>query len=298
MIRHILSAGASVLALTLTVPAAAQDAHEMEGVHEAFHVEDGEASSAAVATPTMSFGTWGFDPETLSPSIDPGDDFFAYANQKWLDANPLPPEYSRFGAFNLLREKSTSDVKTLVDGLVSRDAASLSADERRIVAAYNAYNDNAAIDAAGLAPAQPYLDAIRGTDDLAELVTLWSKPGYSSPLGGYVSVDAKEPTRYSVYLGSGGLGLPDRDYYLDTSEKGQDIQAKYRDYLTFLYEQAGYQNAAAMAQQVYDFEDQIDRRRHARDDGARPGDSAGRVAGLDGKGLPQFERGGAAERAR
>ena len=206
MIRHILSAGASVLALTLTVPAAAQDAHEMEGVHEAFHVEDGEASSAAVATPTMSFGTWGFDPETLSPSIDPGDDFFAYANQKWLDANPLPPEYSRFGAFNLLREKSTSDVKTLVDELVSRDAASLSADERRIVAAYNAYNDNAAIDAAGLAPAQPYLDAIRGTDDLAELVTLWSKPGYSSPLGGYVSVDAKEPTRYSVYLGSGGLG--------------------------------------------------------------------------------------------
>ena len=128
MIRHILSAGASVLALTLTVPAAAQDAHEMEGVHEAFHVEDGEASSAAVATPTMSFGTWGFDPETLSPSIDPGDDFFAYANQKWLDANPLPPEYSRFGAFNLLREKSTSDVKTLVDELVARDAASLSAE--------------------------------------------------------------------------------------------------------------------------------------------------------------------------
>ena len=260
MIRHILSAGASVLALTLAVPAAAQDAHEMEGVHEAFHVEQGDApAAAAVATPTMSFGTWGFDPTSLSPSIDPGDDFFAYANQKWLDANPLPPEYSRFGAFNLLREKSTSDVKTLVDELVARDAASLSADERRIVAAYNAYNDNAAIDAAGLAPAQPYLDAIRGTDDLAQLVTLWSKPGYSSPLGGYVSVDAKEPTRYSVYLGSGGLGLPDRDYYLDTSEKGQNIQAKYRDYLTFLYEQAGYQNAAAMAQQVYDFEDQIAR---------------------------------------
>ena len=104
MIRHILSAGASVLALSLAVPAAAQDAHEMEGVHEAFHVEQGDAPAAAtVATPTMSFGTWGFDPASLSPSIDPGDDFFAYANQKWLDANPLPPEYSRFGAFNLLR---------------------------------------------------------------------------------------------------------------------------------------------------------------------------------------------------
>ncbi|PZT85480.1 MAG: zinc metalloprotease, partial [Citromicrobium sp.] len=209
--------------------------------------------------PTMNFGEWGFDPELLSDTIDPGDDFFAYANQEWLDANPLPAEFSRFGAFNLLREKSTSDVKTLVDELVAKDPAQLTSDEKRIVDAYNAYLDTAAIDAAGLAPAQPFLDRIMGANSLSALATLWGTPGYSSPLGGYVSVDAKEPDRYSVYMYSGGLGLPDRDYYLDETEKGRGIQQSYREYLTFLFGQAGYDDPAATAQAVYAFEDTIAR---------------------------------------
>ena len=241
-----LAASASALALALATPAAAEDT-------SAAPPED-------VPVPTMSFGDWGFDPDTLSTDIDPGDDFFAYANQKWLDANPLPAEFSRFGAFNLLREKSTSDVKALVDQLTAKDPATLSADESRIVEAYNAYLDTSAIEAAGLAPAQPYLDAIHGAETLASLAEIWGTPGYSSPLYTYVEVDAKEPTRYSVHAGSGGLGLPDRDYYLDESEKGRDIQAKYRDYLAFLLGEAGYADAAGMAQQVYDFEDSIARK--------------------------------------
>ena len=242
MFRTMLAAGASALALTLATPAFAQD------------------SAEEVQVPTMSFGEWGFDPAYLSPEIDPGDDFFAYANQKWVDANPLPPEFSRFGAFNLLREKSTSDVKTLVDELVAKDPAALTANERRIVDAYNAYLDTAAIDAAGLAPAQPYIDRIQGADTLASLATLWGTPGYPSPLGGGVGVDSKEPDRYSIFFGSGGLGLPDRDYYLDESEKGQGIQEQYREFLTFLFTEADYEDPAAMALRVYEFEDEIARK--------------------------------------
>ena len=243
MNTKIFALGASALALALSAPAFAQDAPAEE-----------------VPTPTMSFGEWGFDPASLSADIDPGDDFFAYANAKWLEANPLPAEFSRFGAFNLLREKSTSDVKALVDRLTAKDPSTLSADEKRIVEAYEAYLDTAAIEAAGLAPAQPYLDAITGAETLAALAELWGTPGYSSPLFAYVEVDAKEPTRYSVHAGSGGLGLPDRDYYLDESEKGQDIQAKYRAYLAFLLGEAGFADADGMAQQVYDFEDSLARK--------------------------------------
>ena len=125
MIRTFLATGASALALALSAPAAAQ-----------------EASAAEAAVPTMSFGTWGVDPEALSDTIRPGDDFFGYVNREWLDANPLPPQFSRFGAFTLLAEKSTSDVKALVDELVARDG-SLSADEQRIVDAYKAFADTA-----------------------------------------------------------------------------------------------------------------------------------------------------------
>lgn len=247
-IKSIATLGISALALTVAAPALAQDAPVAAA-----------APAAATPLPTMSFGTWGYDPADLDTSIDPGDDFFAYANNKWLKANPLPAEFSRFGAFNLLREKSTSDVKALVDELVAKDPATLSGDEKRIVDAYNAFLDTKAIDAAGLAPAQPYLGKIRAANTLPALVSLWGEVGIPSPIGGGVGVDAKEPTRYSVSVGSGGLGLPDRDYYLDTSAKGQDIQAKYRDYIAFLLGQAGYADAADMAAKVYAFEDTIAR---------------------------------------
>ena len=259
MIRTILATTASVAALALAAPAAAQDLHEGHADGEVEWLLQSDDSGES-QTPTMSFGEWGVDPSLLSANVDPGDDFFAYVNQKWLDANPLPPEFSRFGAFNLLREKSTTDVKSLVDALVAKPASQLTGDEKRIVDAYKSYLDTDAINAADLAPAQPYLDKIRDAGTLAQLVTVWGTPGFSSPMGGYVSVDAKEPTRYSVYIGSGGLGLPDRDYYLDESERGQEIQAKYREYLTFLLGEAGYEDAAAMAQSVYSFEDGIARK--------------------------------------
>ncbi|MDG5751796.1 M13 family metallopeptidase [Qipengyuania sp. XHP0211] len=247
MIRTMLAAGASALALGLATPALADDHTEANMAEETNEL------------PTMSFGEWGFDPATLSPDVDPGDDFFAYANQEWLDANPLPAEFSSFGAFNLLREKSTSDVKTLVDELNAKDPASLTANEKRIVAVYDSYLDTDAIDAAGISAAQPYLERIQAADSIDALLTLWATPGYPSPLGGGVNVDAKETDRYSVYLSSGGLGLPDRDYYTDTSEKGENIKAKYKEYLTFLMGKAGYEDPAAAAMAVYAFEDTIAR---------------------------------------
>lgn len=252
MIKPLLALSASLCAITITIamPAAAQQAPT---------APPATATAAPAKLPTMNFGTWGFDPAELDKTVKPGDDFFAYANGKWLAANPLPPEFSRFGSFHLLGEKSTADVKTLIDELVAKPASALTADEARIVAAYRGFFDTAAIDAAGMAPAQPYLAKIKGTKDLTALATLWGEPGIPSPLGGGVSVDAKEPTRYSVYFGSGGLGLPDRDSYLKTDAKDLEIQAKYRDYMAFLLGQAGYADAAGMAQKVYAFEDQIAR---------------------------------------
>lgn len=260
MIRKttLLLAGTAAFAL-----AGAAAAHQDSGIPGAdiemleAHAEAEAASEPA--TPTMSFGTWGVDPALLSSTVDPGDDFFAYVNQKWLDANPLPAEFSRFGAFNLLREKSTTDVKALMDELVAKDPATLTSDEKRIVDMHNAYLDVEAIDAAGLAPARPYLNAIVAATSLEDLAMLWADPAYSSPLSGFVNVDAKQPDRYVAYLGSGGLGLPDRDYYLDDSEKGKAIQQAYREYVAMLLGEAGYADPMAAAEAVYAMEDRIAR---------------------------------------
>jgi putative endopeptidase len=255
MIHTIFATTASALALVIAAPAlAAEEGEELDLLFD----EAAPETAAEPAAPTMSFGTWGVDTALLSDTIKPGDDFFGYVNQEWLDANPLPAEYSRFGAFNLLREKSTSDIKTLIDGMVEHEAH-LSASDRRVVSAYKAYLDTDAIEAAGLAPAQPALNQIEAADSLEALVKLWSVPGMPGPVGAFVTVDQKAPDSYTTYVGTGGLGLPDRDYYLDESEKGKAIQQGYRDYLAFLLGEAGYADPAATAAAVYVFEDSIAR---------------------------------------
>ena len=236
MIRTIFNLTVSAAALALAMPAAAQEER--------------------LPTPTMDFGTWGFQPEALDPSVDPGDDFFDYANGKWVQENPIPPEFTRFGAFNILREKSTADVEALVADLVKSNPAPGSA-EARIVAAYNSFLDTDAIDAAGLAPAYPYLQQIYQAPDLASLVALFPRAGIPGVVSAGVTVDEKDPNSYAVSVGFDGMGLPDRDYYLVDNERNEEIRSRYKEFLTFLLDKAGYRDSRAAAEAVYAFERQV-----------------------------------------
>jgi putative endopeptidase len=238
MIRSILVAGVSAAALALSVPAFAQDGDE--------------ASDA----PEMTFGSWGIDPASLDSTIDPGDDFFAYVNGKWVRDNPIPPAYTRYGAFNYLDEKSKVDVKGLIDELVATSHPAGSS-EQRIVDAYRAYVDTATIDAKGLAPAYPYLTRIFEAKDLSELAVLFAEPGYPGMVGATITIDDKDPESYIPSMGFSGMGLPDRDMYLVDSEKNREVQAKYKDLLTFMLAKAGYADSRAAAETVYAFEHEV-----------------------------------------
>ncbi|WP_170003687.1 M13 family metallopeptidase [Pseudopontixanthobacter vadosimaris] len=235
MFRSILAAGVCAAALATAGPALAQD--------------------DANALPTVDYGTWGVNPASLDPAVDPGDDFFEYVNGKWVAENAIPADKSRYGAFDALNEKSRVDVKTLVDELVASNPAP-GTQERRIVDAYNAFVDTQAIDAAGLAPAQPYLQKIYGANSLNELAMLFEQPGFPSIIGGGVTVDRKDPDSYIPTVGFSVMGLPDRDYYLVDNERNETIRAAYKDYLAFLLGKAGYQDPAASAEAVYEFERQ------------------------------------------
>ncbi|MFV0644830.1 MAG: M13 family metallopeptidase [Sphingomonadaceae bacterium] len=255
MIRACILAGVSAVSLAAITPAQATTADE-SAAPQSEAVKDAQATEPAI--PTMSFGTWGIDPALLDNGIKPGDDFFGYVNHKWLEANPLPPEFSRFGAFDLLREKSTADVRALVSDMESENPAQ-GTDSRRILDSYDAFMNTDAINAADLQPASPWLQKIYEANTLDALASLWAKPGYATPVGGYVTVDQKQPDSYAVYIGLGSLGMPDRSYYMDTTEKGQEIQEQYRQYLTFLAREAGYTDPEVTAYAVYNFEDRIAR---------------------------------------
>lgn len=256
MIRTFLAASTSLAAITLAAPAIAQEhAHDHDHILVEENTED-TAGGAAPATPTMDFGEWGVGLDLIDTELDPGDDFNAYANGKWITANEIPADRQRFGAFDMLREGSTHDVRKLVEGLVASNPEP-GTQARRIVDGYNAFLDMEAIDASGLTPAYPYLTNIATAPDLNALVELFATPGYPSLVGAGVRIDARNPTEYAVGIGFDGMGLPDRDYYLVDSESNLEIRAKYKDYLATLLGAAGYTDPQAAAEAVYAFEAKV-----------------------------------------
>lgn len=221
------------------------------------------AATVAAAAPAQidgyrmqDFGGWGFNPADLDPAVKPGDDFFAYVNGKWERSEVIPPQYSFSGSALGLILGAEQAVKGIVESLVAQPQAPGTTGQR-IADSYRAFLDTAAIDAAGLAPARPYLDRIRAAKTRAELAALFAQPGFPSPVAFQVSIDPQQPTANAVFTGIGGLGLPDRDYYLIDSERNRTLQAKYREYLAFLLGKGGYADAEAMAAKVYDFERKI-----------------------------------------
>ncbi|HSG53979.1 MAG TPA: M13-type metalloendopeptidase [Paracoccaceae bacterium] len=237
MIRQLLVTGISVIALATALPAAAQEAERP-------------------ATPTMEFGAWGVDLTQLDPAIDPGTDFNAHVNARWLAANPIPADRSRFGAVDMLNEQAIADVERLVADMVAANPAP-GTPERRLVDAYEAFLDQDAIDGAGLAPVYPLLGAIYAAPDLAALIALSMEPGIPSPVSVGVTIDDMDPNAHVAAAGFSGMGLPDRDYYLEDSERNLEIRAAYMEFLTFVLGQAGYADPAVAAQIVYDFEHQV-----------------------------------------
>ena len=232
MIRTMLATTVSAIGLALAAPAMAQDEAPL---------------------PQMDFGTWGVGLADIDTNVDPGDNFNAYVNGKWVRENTIPADRQRFGAFDLLGEKSREDTRTLINDLVASNPAP-GTSARRIVDAYNAYYDVEAIDATGLAPAQPYLNRINAASDLEELVALFEEPAFAGLVSIGVGIDARNPTQYVPSVGFDGMGLPDRDYYLVDSESNIAIRESYMEYLTTMLSAAGYADAAGAASAVYAFE--------------------------------------------
>ena len=219
------------------------------------------AQAPAIAIPTdeyrlPEFGGWGFNPADLDMAIKPGDDFFAYVNGKWAAKETIPPQYPYSGNALGLRLGAERDIRKVIEEMAagSFPAGSL---ERRIGDAYKTFLDVAAINAAGMAPARPFLDRIAGAKAREDLARMFAAPGFPSPIGGFVSIDRQNPAANVMYVAVGGLGLPDRDYYLDDSEKNLTLRAQYKDYLAFLLGKAGYADPKAAAERVYTLEKQF-----------------------------------------
>jgi putative endopeptidase len=211
---------------------------------------------AAADYPLPVVGGWGFNPADIDHAVRPGDDFFAYVNGKWASTEVIPDQYAYSGTILALRVGADRAVRSIIEQL----AASPQPDgtpEQRIADSYKAFLDQAAIDAAGLTPAQPFLDRIGAAITRAQLAALMAEPGMPSPIDFEISIDPTRPAANAVFARIGGLGLPDRDYYLTDTVRNVELRARYTAYLAFLLGRAGVAAPADLAARVYAFEHQI-----------------------------------------
>ncbi len=149
------------------------------------------------------------------PDVKPGTDFFLYANGNWLKRTEIPADKLSYGNFDKLHDLSEAVTRKLIeDAAVGR---SNDPDAAKIGAAYRACMDEARAEQLDAAPVAPDLAAIRAEKTKADVVALMGKAAkslQSSIFGLEISPDAKAPDRYAVYLRNLGMGLPDRDFYL------------------------------------------------------------------------------------
>ena len=208
----------------------------------------------------------GLDLAGMDPSVKPGDNFFDYANGTWLKQTEIPADRSTYGASAILIELTDRRVADLIQETAKANAPAGS-DLRKIGDYYASFMDTAAIDAAGLKPLQPTLDsiaAIRDRKDLARVLgsglradvdALNATNFYTENLLGlWVAQDLDDPTHYSPFLLQGGLGMPDRSYYVDSSASMAAIRAKYQEHIAAMLALANVPDADAKAAAIAQLE--------------------------------------------
>src|SRR6185437_1782499 len=196
-----------------------------------------------VAAPRPQYGTFGFDTAGMDKSVAPGDDFFEYANGTWVKNTPIPADKARYGMFNVLDDLSKDRTRGIIEEQ-ARDPNS------KIGNAYLSFMDEAAIESKGLTPFEPWLNEVRATKSKASLVKVYSdadRLGIGIPLNAFIGQDRKASDQYALNVFQGGLGMPDRDYYLSADPKLAETKAAYEKHIASMLTLAGEPNAAARA---------------------------------------------------
>ena len=204
-------------------------------------------------TVAQRFGTWGFDLSGRDEKVKPGDDFYAFANGGFVERTMIPSDRVRFGNFDALSILSEARVRGILEEAVKTPTESTA----KIGAYYAAYMDEAGVEKLGAQPIAADLGKIKSATTRDELVTLMATPGHLNGglFGAGISPDAKNPTSYAVYVSSGGLALPDKDYYLKPSFAA--IKTKYEAYVTTMLSLIEWPEPAKSAKEIVAFETRL-----------------------------------------
>ena len=214
---------------------------------------------------------------SMDTSVDPGDDFYSYANGKWMAATEIPADRSNVGGFWIADQQTEKNLEALLADL-EKSEPEAGSDAARVKAYYDAFLDTETIDRLGMQPIQADLQRIAAIRDKAQLARALgsSMRADVDPLnatdmatenlfGVFVS-QALAEQEVMPYILQGGLGMPEREYYLSAAPDMREHQAAYRQYVEDILEAAGIEDAAAKAQRIWDLELKIARAHATREE--------------------------------
>jgi putative endopeptidase len=217
---------------------------------------DAPGATAEVSLASPKYGTWGFDLSGMDRSVKPGDDFFKFANGKWDERTVIPSDRTRYGNFNKLRELSEHRMHAILEEAAAGKLSD--PDAAKIAAGYAAFMDEALaekLDGKPIAPELAQVRKVRTKDEFTGLMAKSNTTGFATlfPVG--INIDAKSPMKYAVTTTNGGLGLPDRDYYLQPNFA--EKKAKYQAYVAQMLTLAGWEKPAENAKAIVEFETKL-----------------------------------------
>ena len=175
------------------------------------------------------------DKNNMNLAIKPGDDFFRYANEKWLESHPIPDEYTVYGAFTELSEKNEIQLKEIIQEASDNTNAAMGSPAQKIRDFYNSGMDTISINAKGISEIEPLLQEISSITDkrqLSSLIASMHQQGVGAFFNAFATSDPKQADMVIMALYQGGLSLPDRDDYFGDEDNKKELRTKYTEHIT------------------------------------------------------------------